>query len=639
MLDAMMRDRGLLRIARWTIDVVVLLAAFASSFLYRFAWPLPMERVEQLQVMVGPVLAFSLVALVLTGGHRHSWRYTSLRDVFDVILATTLTAAVLLALRFAPATPEPVTVSVGVILAYWVTATVGLCGVRMLRRLQSERAEARSRRTGSAVEPVLLIGAGRAGVMVAAELVKRPDLGLRAVGFIDDDSSKRGRRVAGLDVLGSTDDLAEVARVHGVTEAVITMASVARRDIGRIVDACRAAGLEPKIIPGLFEIVGGTVDLATIRPVQVEDLLGRDPVELDETALHALLDGKVVLVSGAGGSIGAELARQVARFGPAQLVLLERSEPALWAIERELTRAHPDLDVHACIGDVTDPVRMRRVFNCFPPHVVLHAAAYKHVPMMETHPGEAVKNNLGGTKVVADLAAEFGVEQFVLVSTDKEVNPTSIMGATKRLASRYVMELARRTGVNFVAVRFGNVLGSTGSVVPIFEEQVRTGGPVTVTHPDMVRYFMTIPEASGLVLQAATLGRPGDVLILDMGEPVRIADLAENVIRLSGFEPGVDVDIEFTGLRPGEKLYEELTRDHEVVEATTHPKIAVSRHTTPAWEDLEEDVRVLLAAADQTTPEDLRRIIQAMVPEFVHVDDRAVSTETLLLDAAEETHQ
>ena len=368
---------------------------------------------------------------------------------------------------------------------------------------------------------VLLIGAGRAGVMVGKEISQRPELALQPVGFVDDDPNKAHRRIGGLDVLGTTDDLAMLARTTGATEAILTMASVERADIRRIVHACEAAGLDTQIIPGLFEIVGGQVNVSRIRPVSVEDLLGRDLVELDPTSLHDLLGARTVMVTGAGGSIGSELARQAARFGPSRIVLVERSEPALWAVHRSLVAEFPALRVDACIADVTDRARMRALFEQHHPEVVAHAAAHKHVPMMEEHPGEAVKNNVGGTRIVVDLAAEYRVHRFVLVSTDKAVNPTSVMGATKRITERYVQHVAATTGLNFVAVRFGNVLGSAGSVVPVFEQQVREGGPVTVTHPDMVRYFMTIPEASGLVLQAAALGSPGEILVLDMGEPVK----------------------------------------------------------------------------------------------------------------------
>jgi FlaA1/EpsC-like NDP-sugar epimerase len=626
--DTFMANTHLLRIARWVIDIAVLCAAFLAAYLFRFEFPLAPHHAVEATTMVGPAVIGSMVALALTGGHRHSWRYTSLRDVRDVMLATTATMAVLLALRFWPDTPDMLTIPVGVILAFWVTSTVGLCTARMLRRMQSERSEARRRRGRKTVTtPVLLIGAGRAGVMVAEELRKRPDLGLLARGFVDDDPTKVGRRIAGMDVKGTLADLPRLARDMGVKQVIITIASISRAGMQEVVQACDDADLEARIIPGLFELVGGQVDVTKIRPVSVEDLLGRDPVDLDQDSLHGLLSGKVVLITGAGGSIGAELARQAARFGPARLVLLERAEPALWRIDRDLTAAHPHLEIRASVGDVTDVARMTQVFERHRPSVVIHAAAHKHVPLMEQHPGEAVKNNVGGTKVVADLAAKYDVEHFVLVSTDKAVNPSSVMGATKRLTERYVQHLAARTGQNFVSVRFGNVLGSAGSVVPIFEEQVRNGGPVTVTHPDMVRYFMTIPEAAGLVLQAGALGQPGEILVLDMGDPVRIADLAHNVIRLSGLEPGVDIEVAYTGLRPGEKLFEELHLDDEHAQPTRHRKVWIGQTDDPTWDSVDSDIAQLLHLADHGLPMEVTDLLCRVVPEFgngdaVHADRR-----------------
>jgi FlaA1/EpsC-like NDP-sugar epimerase len=614
---ANLESNGVLKVARFAIEVAVLGISFVAAFAYRFDLPLPPVWSATMWRLLLPVVLVQLLLLRLSGCARHTWRYVSIRDIEDVATATTAAAALLLTLRFTPWMPDSLVVPISVILANWVVTTVGLSGARVLRRVQIERFEARNVVSGSNGRTrVLLIGAGRAGVMVATELDRRRDVGMVAVGFVDDDPAKIGRRINGLDVSGPIANIAEIARLHDVDQVVITIASVSRADMQQIVAQCRDAGLDTKIIPGLFEIVGGTVDLARIAPVAIEDLLGRDPVELDIDSVRDLVGGRTVLITGAGGSIGSELARQAARFGPKSVVLMERSEPALWAIDRELRATYPALTVVAAIGDVTDQDRVERIFKQHNPQVVVHAAAHKHVPMMEDHPGEAVKNNVGGTKVVADVAAARRVERFVLVSTDKAVNPTSVMGATKRITERYVQHVAATTGLNFVAVRFGNVLGSTGSVVPIFQQQVEAGGPVTVTHPEMVRYFMTIPEASGLVLQAAALGNSGEILVLDMGDPVKIVDLAKNVIRLSGFEPGVDIAIEFSGLRPGEKMYEELSLDSENATRTRHPKVWIGRSADPTWGNAKVDVSRLLAVADSGDPDSVRELIWAVVPEF-----------------------
>jgi FlaA1/EpsC-like NDP-sugar epimerase len=411
---------------------------------------------------------------------------------------------------------------------------MGLVGVRALRRLQGEASERqRQEVTGVEQHRVLLIGAGQAGVMVAREIANRPDLHLKAVGFLDDDRSKIGTSIAGLRVLGATSDVAAIAERKHVSRAIIAIANAPGQQIRAITELCRDAKLETKIIPGIYEIVGEKVNLSRIREVAIADLLGRAPVQLDEAIVGAEIRSRVVLVTGAGGSIGSELCRQVCRFGPERLVLVERFENALFQIHRELAAAFPHVPIEPRIADVCDARRMEQLMEAARPELVLHAAAHKHVPMMEWNPGEAVKNNVGGTRIVADLAHRCGVQRFVLISTDKAVNPTSVMGATKRVAELYLQALASRSKTKFVTVRFGNVLDSAGSVIPIFREQIAKGGPITVTHPDMQRYFMTIPEASQLVLQAGAMGEGGEIFILDMGEPVGIVDLARVFMMVS----------------------------------------------------------------------------------------------------------
>jgi FlaA1/EpsC-like NDP-sugar epimerase len=599
--------------------------AWVGAFLLRFDGRVPADRFEQLALVLPALVAVQLLALRVSGADKHSWRYTAIPDLFPIASAVLATGALLAAVRSAaPAVPGRVgdllQIPYGAIAGYVVLAGAGLTLARVARRIQSERQESRRHQAHGDVKRVLLIGAGRAGVMVATELQARPDVGMVPVGFVDDDPHKVGRRILGLDVIGTSHDLDTLVREFAVDDVVITIAAAAGTAIRDLVDRCERAGKRPLIVPGVYEIVGGRVSLSRIRPVAPEDLLGREPVDLDEDALGELLTDQLIMVTGAGGSIGSELARQVARFAPKRLVLVERAEPALWAIHRELTATHPRLDVVPAMADVTDEVRVDGLLAEHRPSTILHAAAHKHVPMMEDNPGEAVKNNLVGTRTLVDASVEHGVERFVLISTDKAVNPTSVMGATKRLAERYVQHVAKQTGRQFVSVRFGNVLGSTGSVVPIFQDQIANGGPVTVTHPDMRRYFMTIPEASQLVLQAACLGDSGEILVLDMGDPVRIVDLAEAMIRLSGHEPGVDIPIEFSGLRPGEKLFEELSLTEEAAQRTRHPKIWIGRNNTPDWVGAERDVDELVRHADHLDAMSMRHLIASFVPEFLHGD-------------------
>jgi FlaA1/EpsC-like NDP-sugar epimerase len=615
------------RVRVWLRSLIVtgcVALAWGGAFVLRFDGQVPMDRAVQLLALLPVVVVLQLVTLRVFGADKHSWRYTSIQDLSAIGTAVLATGLILgLSRAGAPRIVEDLDwmmLPYGVVAGYVVMAALLLAGIRVLRRVLSERREVKRLHVDGEVRRVLLVGAGRAGVMVANEVQSRPDMGMVPVGFVDDDPQKVGRRIVGLDVIGTSDDLAELVVEFDVDEVIITIAAATGATIRSLVDKVERVGKRPLIVPGVYEIVGGRVSLSRIRPVAPEDLLGRAPVELDEDALGELLTDHLVMVTGAGGSIGSELARQAARFAPKRLVLVERAEPALWAIHRELTAAHPHLDVVPAMADVTDPVRIDALLAEHRPSTILHAAAHKHVPMMEENPGEAVKNNLVGTRTLVDAAVTHGTERFVLISTDKAVNPTSVMGATKRLAERYVQHVADQSGRDFVSVRFGNVLGSTGSVVPIFQEQIANGGPVTVTHPQMRRYFMTIPEAAQLVLQAACLGDSGEILVLDMGEPVRIVDLAEAMIRLSGHEPGVDIPIEFSGLRPGEKLFEELSLTEEGAERTRHPKIWIGRNSAPDWTSAECDIAELVEHADQLEPASLRHLIASHVPEFQHGD-------------------
>jgi len=539
--------------ARAVFDAVLFALALAVSFEIRFEWSVPPEMVERFVRSVSLVVAIEYLLLLALGVHRFSWRFVGLREVIRILVAGMISTTLLITVRLVASFDafesirDWVLVPLGVLLINGMLAFLLTVGARVMRRIVAEQiGRSRHTRQGDNV-PTILIGAGQAGVLVAKEIHARPDLGIKPVAFVDDDRSKIGSVIHGLSVIGTTEQLADLAPRLGVREAIITIANASGKEMRRIVSACEVARLQARTIPGLYEILEGKVALS-FRKVAIEDLLRREPVVLENESIAGVVDGRTVLVTGAGGSIGSELCRQLCRFNPGRLVLFERTENALFSIHRELQGRFPKCDIQPIIGDITDEARLEAVFGEHSPAVVFHAAAHKHVPMMEWNPGEAIKNNVFGTKKLADTAAAHNVERFIMISTDKAINPTSVMGATKRAAELYVQALAQRSSTRFVTVRFGNVLDSAGSVVPIFREQIAKGGPVTVTHPEMTRYFMTIPEASQLVLQAASMGDGGEIFILDMGEPVKIVDLARDLITLSGLRPDDDIAIEFVGL-------------------------------------------------------------------------------------------
>lgn len=611
------------------VDLGVLTLAYVAAFLLRFDWTPPSSMVQRLILSLPYVVGLEYLLLMAFGVPRFAWRYVGLRESVRILMATGASTLVLLAVRLGTAplsstwsAAQLALIPIGVILGNFVLAFLAVSGVRFFRRALAERLESgkhRSMAPGKQL-PTLLYGAGTAGHQVAKEIAARPDLGVLALGFIDDDPLKVGTRIHGVPVLGSSDELPRIRHESGAQQVLVTMASLSGRELRRIAAVCESAGLKVKVLPGLFEIVGGQVNLSRIRSVTIEDLLRREPVVLDAEAIAQQIRERTVLVSGAGGSIGSELCRQLCRLGPPKaMVLVEQAENALFEIHRELLRDYPNIPLQPCIANIQDRQRLEDVFAEFLPQVVFHAAAHKHVPLMEVQPREAVKNNVQGTRNMADLAHAFGAQSFVMVSTDKAVNPTSVMGASKRVAELYVQALSRRSRTRFVTVRFGNVLASAGSVVPIFQDQIARGGPVTVTHPEMRRYFMTIPEASQLVLQAASMGKGGEIFILDMGEPVLIVDLAKDLITLSGLRPGEDIEITFTGLRPGEKLFEELSVNEEQVVRTRHPKVFVGHFRDEDWESLEQAIEELCKEArDPNLPRDvLKSSIQRLVPEYL----------------------
>jgi FlaA1/EpsC-like NDP-sugar epimerase len=610
---------GLLsRRIQYALDLMALMGAFMLAYMLRFDFEPTQEQFIRGLTQLPYVVLIQFATLCLAGVHAFIWRYVGMSEIRAFVNAACWWLVPLLVLRIAlPEKLQALRVPVSIILIDTVIAFGGILALRVLRRSLYERYEKQRlsmRASNGHKKPVLLIGAGRAGVLAAREIQGRGDVGLDIKGFIDDDEQKRGLVIQGVKVHGGTEDLPHLVREFGIDHVVITIAGASGSDIRRLVDICEKVPVKVRIIPGLYEILEGKVEINRIRDVEISDLLGREAVELEEESMREFLAGKVVMVTGAGGSIGSELARQAARFQPSRLLLVERAECALFNIDRELREADEDFPVMPLVADVGDEARMRSIFASFHPQVVLHAAAHKHVPMMESNAAEAVKNNVLATRTVAGLAGEFSAEAFVLISTDKAVRPTSIMGATKRVAELIIQGLDQCYPTRYVAVRFGNVIGSAGSVIPIFQEQIRKGGPIKITHPDMTRYFMTIPEASQLVLQAGALGRGGEIFILDMGKPVRIVDLAKDLIHLSGLRVHDDIEIVFTGVRPGEKLFEELAISQEGMTRTRHPKIFIGKIAAYPQDEVQRLIEQLSFLSSSGDEPSLRRFLNLALP-------------------------
>lgn len=468
---------------------------------------------------------------------------------------------------------------------------------------------------------VMIIGAGSAGVMIINEMKKHPEMKYLPVALIDDSRYKQWTMISGVKVMGNRNSIKEVAKNKDVDEIIIAIPSLSGEDRREIIELCNETGCKTKLIPGMYELIGGQVTLQQIRPVEVEDLLGRDSVILDNEGISEYLSGKTVLVTGGGGSIGSELCRQIAKYNPKELMILDVYENNAYDLQNELKYNFPHLKLIVLIASVRDKVRLEKIFKEYRPQVVFHAAAHKHVPLMEDSPTEAIKNNVFGTLNVSECADKYAVERFVLISTDKAVNPTNIMGASKRLCEMVIQAMDKHSKTEFVAVRFGNVLGSNGSVIPLFKKQIAQGGPVTVTHKYITRYFMTIPEAAQLVLQAGAYAEGGEIFVLDMGKPVKIYDLACDLIRLSGFEPHKDIEIKITGLRPGEKLYEELLMAEEGLGSTKHEKIFVGRPTFSDLDVLKHKFVELKFAIENGSREEFIAKVEELVPTYKRVDN------------------
>jgi FlaA1/EpsC-like NDP-sugar epimerase len=600
------------RLVVFTHDVAASGVAWVLAFLLRFNFEAPPDWQREIMIGLLPwVLAIHAALFLLLGLYRGLWRYASLPDLQRIALAVGVAAlavpAVLTFLRIGEAVPRTVYVLTPILLG------LAMSGSRLAYRAWREGRLIPILAKPHAT-PVLVLGAGNAAAGLARDLASSAQW--RVVGMLDDDAAKHGAEVGGVKIYGGIDRVHETALKLGISQVVIAMPSATHHERQRALELCAKADLKVMTVPSLADIVSGRVSVSALRAIELDDLLGRDPVQLDEAGLHAFLDGRTVLVTGAGGSIGSELCRQIARFSPARIVLFDSSEFALYSIEQEFRDRLPAQAVSAVIGDAKDARRTQEVFARHAPQVVFHAAAYKHVPLMEEENAfQAVANNVLATLNVGRAARKAGAAKVVLISTDKAVNPANVMGASKRLAEMACQAMQVGTGTQFVIVRFGNVLGSTGSVVPRFREQIARGGPVTVTHPDIQRYFMSIPEAAQLVLQAGMMGTGGEIYVLDMGEPVRIVDLARQMIQLSGFS-AEDIRIEYSGLRPGEKLYEEPLADSESTLPTPHPKLRIARARAPENPRLLEELLDWLSTPDDARPAAVRERLRRWVPEY-----------------------
>jgi FlaA1/EpsC-like NDP-sugar epimerase len=615
----------MLRVRRPMI-VLAHIIAFASSLMLSFLVVQNMQfRAEWLELYPALLMFFLIIKLPIFGlfkQYRGWWRYVGISDLLGIFGASLVSTFIIVVLWFAIGNIPAVRISLplglempaeGVCIADMFATVFMLGGLRIIIRLYFE--EFRTAESGR-LKRFLIVGAGNAGEALLREILRMPVTQYDVVGLIDDDSVKQGTHIHGIPILGTVEQLPEICEEHKIEEIAIAMPSASPRQLRRVIQVCEGTKIRFRTVPSITDIASGKLRVSQIRDVDINDLLGREAVKLDMDLIEAFAKDKTILVTGAGGSIGSEMCRQLCNFNPKLLLLIEQAENPLFYIERELRKQFAGVNIKAIICNITDKTRVDEIFDEYKPQVVIHAAAHKHVPLMELNAGEAVKNNILGTQIVADAADNYGTANFVMISTDKAVNPTSIMGSSKRIAEMYIQDLSRTSETHFVTVRFGNVLGSEGSVVPIFKKQIAEGGPVTVTHPEMKRYFMTIPEASQLVLQAASMGKGGEIFVLDMGEPVKIVDLARELITLSGFRPGEDIEMIFTGPRSGEKLFEELSIEGEDMQRTRHPKISIWKNIPMDRDRLRAGINELVAIAKTQAFSEIVRNIKELVPEY-----------------------
>jgi FlaA1/EpsC-like NDP-sugar epimerase len=597
-------------------DIVLLTISIIASFMLRFDGQVPADFLVVLRKLIISIILIKLVVLYLFKLYNSLWEYASIEELMEVVAGVITANIAFIAYMFFVQATLPRSI-------YILTAVFDMMLLGGLR--MSYRVFRRYRTFGNVFsnvkrKQIMVIGGGDAGIMTVKELKNRNFQEGEPVVIIDDNPMKKGKNINGIPVEGNRHDITAIAINKNIDEIIIAMPSAAKNEIKRIIEECKKTDCKLKILPGVYELIDGNLNISKLREVQIEDLLGREEIKLDTNNINNFIKNKVVMVTGGAGSIGSELARQIAKYGPKKLILLDINENGLYDIQQELKWTHnmeeTTLDFEAKVGSIRDDDRLNHLFNKYRPEVVFHAAAHKHVPLMEDSPHEAIKNNIFGTLNLVRTADKYNVEKFVQISTDKAVNPTNVMGATKRICEIIIRTFNNKSKTEFVAVRFGNVLGSNGSVIPLFKRQIEEGGPVMVTHPEIIRFFMTIPEASQLVLQAGAMAEGGEIFVLDMGEPVKILTLAEDLIKLSGFVPYEDMDIKITGLRPGEKLYEELLLDDEGISQTKHKKIYIGKPYFTDMGHLMNHLDNLRDNIDNKNGKNLRTILQTLVPEY-----------------------
>lgn len=559
------------------VDICCVAGAFFFALMIRFDFVysrIPMAYLDNYLLVIPPYIAIALITFYICRLYHSIWRFASISEFLRIIISYLVLIPVACLFQWKLEVKMPYAFwIIGLMISFALT-TASRFAYRLIRTGQ-KMFEQKS--NSYAEERVMVIGAGNAGQLLIRELIMSSHLSAKACCIIDDNPAKKGRFLDGIPIVGNRHDIPEMVVKYNINKIIYAVPTTAGKDRKEILNICKDTGCQVQVIPGIYQMVDGKVSVSNLRPVSIEDLLGRDEVVVDNDQIHSFLEGKVIMVTGGGGSIGSELCRQIARENPKKLLIFDIYENNAYEIQQELRRKYPNVHFETLIGSVRNTNRLESIFKEYKPDVIYHAAAHKHVPLMEESPNEAIKNNVFGTYKLSKAAAEFGVKKFVLISTDKAVNPTNIMGASKRLCEMIIQMMNRNTDTDFVAVRFGNVLGSNGSVIPLFKKQIEEGGPVTVTDPRIIRYFMTIPEAVALVLQAGLYAKGGEIFVLDMGDPVKIVDMARNLIRLSGYEPDVDIKIKYTGLRPGEKLYEEMLMSEEGLKETPNKLIHIGQ--------------------------------------------------------------